>query len=519
MDAILDTANSATNGHYNVHAQQSPALTVPGDANCPSVTYSTPHTVANVVLANGANTATIAAGKQTPTNLFTASDVGNTITDGTNADIPFGTTVASFIDASHVTLSANAGVTGTKSVTIASAAGSFNSQAGSSAGRRALRDSVNGIYPTSALGAGKGCVDIARSSADSNVPGGTDNATAQYYAFALDIVNWASPSLNAPASLTLQQLRDIYNCKITQWNELPGGGQGQIQRVLAQSNSGTEASYLARVLGASEASIVGATNQDPTPGSVCPSVIQVEENHGNYLTDASQGGNASLYQQMIMPYSNGKWVFQATNAANPTLDIRNGVRVGAITTTPGDPTTAAYGVRWSGSRFFLNNTGTARAQIATDGVTTSGSTTVTSATAGFKSADTGLAISGTGIPSGATIASVTNSTTVVLSAAATSSNTGVTLTISGIVASESNPNVTDATETRIFAGVRYLYNVLDTGSPNYPDALAVVGFDPSSTSKSPLCNGTNNTDILSAGFLDLPTRNIGSNTGVTCRIV
>jgi hypothetical protein len=222
---------------------------------------------------------------------------------------------------------------------------------------------------------------------------------------------------------------------------------------------------------------------------------------------------------MIMPYSNGKWVFQATNAANPTLDIRNGVRVGAITTTPADPTTAAYGVRWSGSRFFLNNTGTARALIATDGVTTNGSTNVTSATAGFKAADVGLSISGTGIPAGATIATFNSATSIELSAPATSSNTGVSLTISGIVASESNPNVTDATETRIFAGVRYLYNVLDTASPNYSDARAVVGFDPASSTKSPLCAGTNNTDILSAGFLDLQAKTIGANTGVTCRIV
>ncbi len=520
MDAILDTGNSATNGHYNIHAQQSPALTVPGDANCPTVTYSTPHTVASVVLTSGLNTATIAAGKQTATNFFQASDVGNTITDGTNGDITFGTTVATFIDASHVTLSAVAGVSATKTVTVATAPGSFNSPAGSSAGRRALRDSVNGIFPTSTIGAATGCVDIGRSSADANVPGGTDNGTAQYYAYALDVVNWSSPSLQAPASMTLQQLRDIYNCKITQWNELPGGGAGQIQRVLAQTNSGTEASYLARVLGAAEGTILTATNQDPTPGSICPSVIQVEENHGNYLTDPSQGGNPALYQQMIYPYSNAKWVFQATNAANPSLDLRNGVRVGAITTTPGDPLTAAYAVRWSGSRFFLNNTGTAKALIATDGVITNGSTNVTSLTAGFKAADVGLNISGPGIPAGATIATFNSSTSIELSTPVTASSaTGVSLTISGIVAAESNPNVTDATETRIFAGVRYMYNVLDTASPNYSDARAVVGFDPSSSSKSPLCNSVNDTDILSAGFLNLSAKTIGANTGVTCRIV
>jgi ABC-type phosphate transport system substrate-binding protein len=447
MDAILDTANSATNHQYNVHAQQSPALTVPADDNCPSVTY---------------------------------------VDAGTSPN--------------------------------------FASPKGSSAGRRALRDSVNGSFPNATIGAtNRSCVDIARSSADRNVPGGTDNLApeSEYYAYALDIVNWASPSLNAPASLTLQQLYDIYTCKVTQWNELPGGGTGQIQRVLAQTNSGTEASFLARVIGHSEteATLNAKPVTDPTPGAVCPTIIQVEENHGNYLTIPAQGGNATLYQQMIMPYSSGKWVFQATNAANPTLDIRNGVRVGAVTTIPTDATSAAYAVRWSGSRFFLNNNGTARAVIAADGVTTSGSTTLTSATAAFKAADVGVSISGTGIPASTTIAGFTNGTTVTLSNAATSSNTGVTLTISALIASETNPNITDPSETRVFAGVRYLYNVLDNVSINYNEARAAVGFDITGSTKSPLCTGANNTDILSAGFLDLPAKTQGANPAVTCRLV
>ena|SRR5246127_2346 len=68
-------------------------------------------------------------------------------------------------------------------------------------------------------------------------------------------------------------------------------------------------------------------------------------------------------------------------------------------------------------------------RTVTDGVTTNLSTTVTSATAAFTSSDVGQKITGTGIPTNTTIASVTNSTTAVLSAAATASNTGVTLNI------------------------------------------------------------------------------------------
>jgi hypothetical protein len=76
-----------------------------------------------------------------------------------------------------------------------------------------------------------------------------------------------------------------------------------------------------------------------------------------------------------------------------------------------------------------------------DGVATSGSTTFTSATAAFTGADVGASISQTTtkgtlnvtgtIPSGTTIVSVTNATTVVLSAAATASGTGINFLIGG----------------------------------------------------------------------------------------
>lgn len=68
----------------------------------------------------------------------------------------------------------------------------------------------------------------------------------------------------------------------------------------------------------------------------------------------------------------------------------------------------------------------------TDGATTASSTTVTSATANFTAADVGAGISGGSIPGGATISSVTNATTVVVSAAATSTATAVTLTITPV---------------------------------------------------------------------------------------
>lgn len=68
-------------------------------------------------------------------------------------------------------------------------------------------------------------------------------------------------------------------------------------------------------------------------------------------------------------------------------------------------------------------------RTVTDGVTTSGSAVVTSATANFASTDVGHHITGTGIPAGATILSVQSATSVTISAAATVTGSGVSLTL------------------------------------------------------------------------------------------
>jgi Phage capsid family len=73
-----------------------------------------------------------------------------------------------------------------------------------------------------------------------------------------------------------------------------------------------------------------------------------------------------------------------------------------------------------------------RSRTVTDAATTSGSPTLSSATAAFSSADVGRSVSGAGIPTSATIASVTNATTAVMSANATATATGVTVTIASV---------------------------------------------------------------------------------------
>ena len=78
-------------------------------------------------------------------------------------------------------------------------------------------------------------------------------------------------------------------------------------------------------------------------------------------------------------------------------------------------------------------------RLVTDGVTTSGSAAITSASAAFNASDIGNPISGTGIPSGATILSVQSATAATLSANATASGTSISFTLGIALAAASYP--------------------------------------------------------------------------------
>lgn len=106
---------------------------------------------------------------------------------------------------------------------------------------------------------------------------------------------------------------------------------------------------------------------------------------------------------------------------------------------------ASWEIAWAeGANATLGLTVMARAlyrhRTVTDGVTTTDSTTVTSATGAFSDSDIGSPIAGTGIPAATTIASVESSTSVTLSAAATAAGTGVTFTIGTALAAVSYPS-------------------------------------------------------------------------------
>lgn len=128
-----------------------------------------------------------------------------------------------------------------------------------------------------------------------------------------------------------------------------------------------------------------------------------------------------------------------------------------------------------------NDTG----RTVTDGVTTAGSATVTSATANFKAADVGNGLSGGDLPDGATIATVTSATSVTLACTgcAPGSFTAVTsasaqvITISPAVLPTSSRYVTNGSGagTRVLTGGGAEFAPSDVGLPiNFVPPIATL---------------------------------------------
>ncbi|HEY3142616.1 MAG TPA: substrate-binding domain-containing protein [Acidimicrobiales bacterium] len=168
---------------------------------------------------------------------------------------------------------------------------------GSSAGRNALLLSVQ---------AGDGCIDIARSSGPPRAVGtvpGTDLASFEYYAFGLDTLGITTASSHIPADhdITLNEVRGIFNCTITNWSQL-GGTAGPIERYSPQTGSGTFQSFVAML------------GFDPNTIVSCP-INQTQENTG--LTVHNNGDE----QTAVEPYSVGNWVSMARGT---TTDDRFG---------------------------------------------------------------------------------------------------------------------------------------------------------------------------------------------------
>ena len=343
---------------------------------------------------------------------------------------------------------------------------------GSGAGRNALRDFLannnkylNGALSTDDAAVGvKGCIDIARSSGFSG--GSPATGTGEYYAYALDAVSWASGSLAAPSTMTPADLLKVFNCTYTDWSQLPGGGAGPIQRYLPPDASGTYGFFKSDLLGGFDATTVSNAS--------CPAVKRVDKFGANLEENRADNIPQEDWQKAIFPYSAGQWVYQANNAVNPTIDHRQPAGGGFMAKLGGLNNSAA-GLA-TGSDNQLNNANTA-AWNRSDGV--------------WQLNDAGLSTVQPGDPGGYPV----------VESNSTKASGGTYATVA-------------------YRGVRFVYNVLDTRSPDYTKALGIVGFDNSpGGSKSSVCSGGRRSIISSYGFAPLvSTSNATSNlAGSTCR--
>jgi len=185
---------------------------------------------------------------------------------------------------------------------------------GSSAGITALANSA---------AAGNACVDVARSS---RAKGGTDPATLKFFGFARDAVSVAT--YGAKINVSQAQLQDIYACRTTLWQNIPGSGKtGTIVRYLPQAGSGTRSFFISSLLG-------GA---NPAPNSAACPLIEVQENVGSQVSAANQ-------PRAILPYSVAQWVYQNRAPANGAVDLTAGNFIDSIdgvSPSTGDGSTAA----------------------------------------------------------------------------------------------------------------------------------------------------------------------------------
>jgi len=318
-----------------------------------------------------------------------------------------------------------------------------NAPFGSGAGR----DYLN--YEQQSAPAGqKGCIDIARSSSGRRTVGttnGTDAAGFEYYAFAMDAVSWASTSLKAPATLTLAQIQGIYNCSITNWDQV-GGSSGPIVPYLPQPGSGTRSFFISAFL------------NGVTPSASCvPASKEIEENQAKTV-------NGADIDKAIMPYSAALWDYQQSNRANPTIDKRNGAKLGGYTTGAASP------VKGIPSQWV---NGDSQYELATPSL-----------------------ISFLGLPASYAVVSETNIKT-------------------------ATPAFSAATD---YNGIRYVFNVINSGgvTSSYEAGKALIGFDNVAAGfKSPMCDGSGAGSIQTFGLATLDTTNPNSlnAAGSTCRKV
>jgi ABC-type phosphate transport system substrate-binding protein len=159
-------------------------------------------------------------------------------------------------------------------------------------------------------GNGDFCVDFARSS---RAKASTDPTSIAFVAEAGDAIAWSSPegtgvTSPVPSTLTVAQLKAIYLCQDTNWNQV-GGSNAPIVPVLPQSGSGTLATFLLAL---------GGGTTPLVPGSCVVNAngkTAIEENTGLSAGNVAQFDPDGVPAvDDLYPYSIGDFIAQGTAA-------------------------------------------------------------------------------------------------------------------------------------------------------------------------------------------------------------
>jgi ABC-type phosphate transport system substrate-binding protein len=168
------------------------------------------------------------------------------------------------------------------------------------------------------------CIDWVRSSRAKGTAAGEANLT--FYAQSRDAVSYATiGNAYAPTTpLTTTQLKDIFECTVTDWSEV-GGQPGPIHLYLPPSSAATLTFFL-QALGTS------LTNVNAGCAGL-PTVFSQQQNDGRTMNGDPLG---------IAPYAVTKWAAQE-NQAPGIADNRGGAELGLVNTTTSPTTAQSFG--------------------------------------------------------------------------------------------------------------------------------------------------------------------------------
>ena len=162
------------------------------------------------------------------------------------------------------------------------------------------------------------CIDFVRASRSKKADG--TEASLTFYAQSRDAVGYATVgNAYAPTTpLTAAQLKDIFECTITDWSEV--GGQAGAIHVYTQPTTAATYTFFLQA--------IGSTLNNVSTGCG-PAATLSQQNDGRSVLGDPQG---------IAPYAITKWAAQQ-NGAPGIADLRGGTTLGLIGATSVSPTT------------------------------------------------------------------------------------------------------------------------------------------------------------------------------------